>query len=148
MARLEEKGLEGIPLGVVGEDEFLEALIPKNAFFVAREKVFFQPPTFADYWMYLARIRWQEEQLVQVYGDLLADQTRTSKGFRGGRFASKLASCRGPFRLLVGLTAAGLRTVVKTACKGRIDRCYRNLGPVRREGRNILSQATRSESAK
>ena len=148
MARLEEKGLEGIPEGVVGEDEFLEALMPQNAFLVAREKVFYEPPTFADYWKWLARIRWQEEQLVQVYGDLLADPTRSSRGSRGGGVASKLASGQGPFRMLIGLTAAGLRTVVKAACKGRIDRCYRNLGPVRREGRNILSRATRSESAK
>ena len=148
MARLEEKGLEGIPEGVVGEDEFLEALMPQNAFFVAREKVFSEPPKFADFLKYLARIRWQEEQLAEVYGDLLADQTRAPSGFLGGRLASKLASGQGPLRMLIGLTATGLRTVVKVACKGRIDRYYRNLGPVRSEGQDILSEATRSESAK
>ncbi len=148
LAQLEAKGLKGIPEGVAVEDDFLKALVPQNAFFVARQKVFYEPPTFADYWKYLARIRWQEEQLVQFYSDLLADETCSSRGFRGGRLASKLAGGQGPFRMLIGLTAAGLRTVVKAACKGRIDRCYRNLGPVRCDGRDILSHATRAEFTK
>ena len=148
LAQLEEKGLEGIPEGVAVEDEFLKALIPHDAFFVAREKVFYEPPTFADYWKYLARIRWQEEQLFQFYGDLLANQTCSSRGFQGGRLIGKLAGGQGPFRMLIGLSSAGLRTVVKAACKGRIDRSYRGLGPVRRDGQNILSHATRSESTK
>ncbi len=148
MDQLKKKGLEGIPEGVVGEDEFLEALMPQNAFLVAREKVFYKPPTFADYWKWLARIRWQEEQLVQVYGDLLTNQAPSSRGFPGGRLASKLVSGQNPIRMLLGLTATGLRTVVKLVFKARIDRCYRDLGPVRREGQNILSQVTRSGSAK
>jgi glycosyltransferase involved in cell wall biosynthesis len=148
LTRLQEKGLEGIPEGVVGEDEFLEALMPPNTFFVAREKVFFEPPTFADYWKFFARIRWQEEQLVQVYGHLLADDTRSSRSSLRSRLASKLASGQGPSRLLIGLAAAALRTVVNVAYRGRIDRCYRNLGPVGREDRCVLSQATRSESTK
>lgn len=148
IARLREKGLDGIPEGVVGEDAFLGMLMPRDAFLVARESVSCEPPSFDDYWRYLARVRWQEEQLLHVYGDLLGERTGVLRKSCGSRLAGKLASGNGAARMLLGLTSAGLRTIVKAIFKTRIDRAYSELGPVGREGRSILSQATRSGSAK
>jgi hypothetical protein len=147
-ARLEEKGLQGIPEGIVAEDAFLQSLFARDAFLVAREKVFYEPPAFADYWKYLARTRWQVKQLLDVYGDLFAERERGANGGRRTRLAAKLAGGRGPARTLLGLAAAASRTAVKAIFKARIDQCYRKLGPVCREGRNILSHGTRSESVK
>ena len=148
LERLREKGLDGIPEGVVGEDEFLQRLVPANAFLVARQKVFYRPPVLNDYWKYLARMRWQEEQRLKAYGDLFADDKDEPRRFWSGRVAKKLRSGQGLRRTLLGVASSGLRTVVKSVFKAKIDTYYRDLGPVCREGRNILSQATRSESAK
>jgi glycosyltransferase involved in cell wall biosynthesis len=149
MARLKEKGLEGIPQGIVGEDEFLDALMPRHAFLVARERAFYEPPLVADYWKFHARLRWQEEQRIRFYGKLLDDQqTRTSGMSRLHRLARKLTNDQGAARTIFGLMSATMRTAVNLLFRPRINRCYRNLGPVCREGRNILSHATRSESAK
>ena len=120
----------------------------RNAFLVARQKVFYRPPVLNDYWKYLARMRWQEEQRLKAYGDLFADDKDEPRRFWSGRVAKKLLSGQGLRRTLLGVASSGLRTVVKSVFKARIDRYYRDLGPVCREGRNILSQATRSESAK
>ncbi len=148
VARLHEKGLVGIPEGIVGEDEFLGALTPRNAFVVARERVFSEPPILADFWKYLARLRWQEEQINHVYGDLLRDPANESTRSWGRRLRRKLVNDQGAARTLLGIASAGTRTVVKSVFRAKIDRCYRELGPVCPEGRIILSQATRSESAK
>jgi len=147
-ARLQRHSPQGIPEGVVGEDAFLEALLAGGAFLVAREKVYYEPPALSDYWKYLARIRWQESQLREIRGEALGAPAPASNGGGRSRLAAKLAMGQGPLRTLLGLSAAASRTVVKTIFKARIDRCYRNLGPVGREGRNILSHGTRSESAK
>lgn len=101
----------------------------------------------ADYWRYLARIRWQEEQLKQVLGHELIDRAAVSQN-AFVRLASKLTGRQGPTRLMLGLAAAGTRAVVKAVFRSRIDRDYRRLGPISAEGRRILSQATRSQSAK
>lgn len=146
--KMAEKGLDGIPEGVVGEDEFLERLVPANAFLVAHQRVFYQPPVLKDYWKYLARMRWQEEQRLKAYGDLFADDGRGPRRSLGKRVGRKLLSGQRLRRTLLGLASSGLRTIVRSVFKARIDRCYRDLGPVCREGGNILSQATRSESAK
>jgi glycosyltransferase involved in cell wall biosynthesis len=147
-AQLNEKGLDGIPEGVVGEDEFLGALTPQDALIVAREKVYYEPPLFADYCKFLARLRWQEEQRIQIYGGLLDDRSRATGSSGWRRISRKLARRQGLARTLLGLTSVVMRTAVKAVFRSRIDRCYRALGPVCREGRNILSCATRSESAK
>jgi len=148
LVALREKGLDGIPEGVVGEDEFLQSVVPPNRSCVARKRVFYQPPVLRDYWKYLARMRWQEQQRVKAYGDLFADEERAKPRSACRRLASKLLNGQGLRRTLLGLASSGMRTAVKTVFKAKIDRCYRELGPVCREGRNILAQATRSESAK
>lgn len=147
-ARLADLCLQGVPEGIVGEDAFLGLLFPGDMFLVAREKVFYEPPTVADYWKYLARMRWQGEQLTEFYGNLLAERGHGSNGSSRARLAAKLAAGQGLPRTLLGLLAAASRTVVKSLFKAKIDKCYRGLGSVCREGNTILSHSTRSESAK
>lgn len=147
-ARLDVKCPRGIPEGIVGEDAFLESLFTRNAILVAREKVLYEPPAFADYWKYLARVRWQQEQLREVYSGIVDEEESGSNSGWLSRLAAKFALGQSPARTLLGLVAAASRTVVKTFCKARIDRYYRNLGPVCGEGEGILSHGTRSESAK
>lgn len=147
-ARLAEQGLSRIPDGIVGEDEFLEAIVPRDAFAIAPEKVLYEPSTLADYWKYLARMRWQEEQRLRLYGDRILNRTPAAERINGARLSSKLTCSHGLLRTLLGLSSAGLRTVVKSVFRAKIDQCYCKLGPVCCEGQCVLGQDTRSDSAK
>lgn len=140
-------GLEGIPVGVVAEDTFLEKLTPVEHFAIIDHKFFYEPPAWADYWKYLARVRWQDEQLTAMYGNLLAADVKRSQSSMG-RLAVKMLGGRQPGRLLLGLVGTGMRSIVKMLYSRRIIGHYRALGPIVREGRAILSDASRSRSAK
>lgn len=140
-------GLEGIPLGIVAEDTFLQSIVPPERFTLIDEKIFYEPPAIGDYSRYLARIRWQEEQLVQVYGELLTRHSVVKRDL-ASRISAKIRNSSDNYRLLVGGLALVCRSAAKLAFQTRIQKCYAALGPVSRDGRNILSDATRSRSAK
>lgn len=145
---LRKKNLTGIPSGIVGEDLFLQLLIPPEKFFVIRNKVFYEPPALVDYWRYLARVRWQEEQLCVGFGIFFADRLLDEGGNLYSRIWGKFVASESLWRLFLGIISTMCRIVVKTIFRKKIYRHYRVLGTVSREGGEILSRATRSQSAK
>ncbi|MEN8258763.1 MAG: glycosyltransferase [Thermodesulfobacteriota bacterium] len=142
-----QRNIDGIPSGVTGDDTFLQLVVPPDRFSIISHRVYYEPPELEDYWKYLARIRWQEEQLFTVFSALFTGPGREEKAF-GVRMKEKIAGRQGAGRLLLGLMAGGARSVMKTVFRKKIDGCYRALGPVGNEGGNVLSRATRSQSAK
>lgn len=142
-----QRNISGIPPGVTGDDTFLQLVVPPDKLSIISYRVYYEPPELEDYWKYLARIRWQEEQLFTVFGALFAGAGRQKKSFVS-RMKKKLSGSQRLDRLLLGLMASGVRTVVKSAFKKKIADCYQTLGPVGNDGGNILSRATRSQSAK
>lgn len=142
-----QRHIAGIPPGVTGDDTFLQLVVPPDKLSIISYRVYYEPPELEDYWKYLARIRWQEEQLYTIFGALFAGTGRQKKSFVA-RMKEKVAGSQRLDRMLVGLMAGGVRFVVKSAFKKKIAHCYQALGPVGNEGGNILSQATRSQSVK
>lgn len=147
LLEMQAKALDGIPLGIVGEDAFLEQLVPADKFNIIAHKVYYEPPILADYWKYLARMRWQEEQLAGLYHNLLCKQAYLKQGILV-RVGKKKPMDQSVKRFLLGVAASGLRCVVKAMFRGRINRCYGAMGLVNKDGKNILSEASRSSSAK
>ncbi|NLS95787.1 MAG: glycosyltransferase [Planctomycetaceae bacterium] len=143
---LKERELDGIPSGIVGEDAFVQTLVPRTAFRVTEQRVFYEPPALSDYYKYLARIRWQNEQLA-YYRDELGDPVR-KKSSTVQRLREKLSATRRFTRLIEGAMSTATRRIVTAANRRRIDNLYRKLGPVRREGQEILGSSTRSISTK
>ncbi|MBU0681024.1 MAG: glycosyltransferase [Proteobacteria bacterium] len=142
-----KRNISGIPNGVTADDTFLQLLVAKEHFHIIRHRVFYEPPQLSDYWKYLARIRWQEEQLAKIFGGVLAGQDKQDNTF-AERCRAKFAGNQVGGRLLLGLVAATLRTVMKAFYVKKIEGCFQALGPVGNEGGNILSRSTRSQSAK
>jgi len=143
-----ELGLSGLPEGIAGDDAFIDQLVPRDRFLLVDKKVKYQPPTFEDYFRYLGRIRWQNEQ-ISLFN---ARQQRSDKAKApAGRLTSlqeKLKTSRHPKRLVIGAATATLRMLFKTLNRKRIEAAYRNIGPVETDGAWVLSQATRSSSVK
>lgn len=143
---LKERELDGIPSGIVGEDAFVQTLVPRTAFRVVDQRVFYEPPALSDYWKYLARIRWQNEQLAYYQADFGDPVRRKSSILQ--RLRQKLSATRRLTRLIEGTISTATRWVVTVVNRRRIDEQYRKLGPVRREGQEILGRSTRSISTK
>lgn len=146
-AEFHNKGIMGLPLGIVAEDMFLQYLTPPGRFTIIPSKVFYEPPSLSDYWKYLARMRWQDEQLALMFADLFAAKVQETQSCVG-KLAEKMRGTQEPARLLLGLVAVGMRCVMKWIFRSRIIQYYRTLGPVSKEGRTILSEASRAISAK
>lgn len=144
---LKKRNIAGIPLGIVAEDAFLQLLVPTELFSIIHHKVYYEPPSLADYWKYLARIRWQNEQLTAMYGNLFNGSAFTSQGFFI-QAVEKIPAGQNIKRLLLGSAAVGLRYLIKAMFRARITKYYMAMGPVNKEGGNILREASRSSSAK
>lgn len=144
---LRKTGISGMPLGVVAEDMFLEQLVQPDKFLIIDYKVFYEPPNLSDYYKYLARMRWQEEQLVKMYGNIFGAKTFFSWRKITGLMEKKAFS-QGIQRLLLGIVTTGLRCTLKILLKGKIAGHYRAMGPVSMEGEKILSEVSRSSSTK
>ena len=143
-----ELGLTGLPEGIAGDDAFIDQLVPRDRFVLVDKKVKYQPPTFEDYFRYLGRIRWQNEQIRQ-YNE--RQQRQHNAKAPTGRLTSlqdKLKTSRHPTRLLIGAITTALRLIFKALYKNRIEAAYRQIGPVQTDGAWVLSQATRSSSVK
>jgi hypothetical protein len=143
MRLLREHSLSGLPDGLVGEDCFLQYLVPRDKFWVIKNKVYYDPPTFADYFRYLARLQWQEEQISKHYGGIV--QSVTINTLR--RFKEKIFSTQSVFHF-VGLCSAPLRFLVKALFRKQVAEAKDTLGRATVDGSSILSQASRSQSTK
>jgi len=139
--------LPGIPDGIVGEDYFLSVLLPGENFTVIKKKCYYEPPVFNDYQKYLARIRWQEEQIAYVCKKRLASSVEKQKKLID-IINKKITYYQGPVRLLIGFMSATMRYAFIFFYRKKIYQYYQALGPVVYQGESILSSATRSSSAK
>lgn len=144
----EKRNISGIPEGIVGEDLFIELLVPETNFAIVEKKCFYEPPTIEDYQKYLARIRWQEEQLSSFFGDIFPDSLANGHRELSTVLKKKFLYYQGVGRLLFGGGAASMRYVFTLLYRKRINRYYQSLGPVVEHGEDVLGTATRSNSAK
>ncbi len=140
-------GLNGIPQGIVGEDAFLDRLISRRNFYLVKSRVFYEPPVFVDYIPYLARLRWQNEQIDSFFHKVQSKEFQREE--RGGlrKIVEKIRHGK-PRQLVLGGSMAILKTLFKWVFASRINAAYQKLGPVVDDGSWVLSKATRSESVK
>jgi glycosyltransferase involved in cell wall biosynthesis len=142
-AKLQARNLSGIPAGVTGEDYFLERLITPKEFYISACQNFYEPPTLKDYVRYLARIKWQTEQMEMVLGP-----NRDLEMPKAKLILRKLTGHKNILYLFFSIPAVGLRLLFKTINSRKINRVYRELGPVVLNGEAVLTKATRSHSTK
>ncbi len=140
---LAAKGFTGMPAGITGEDCFLEALLAPNQLLISKCKTYYEPATFKEYFRYLARLRWQNEQRWMVYGiKPAARPTLASK------FTHKVLASKDFGYLLVSVPAVVMRIGFKALFARKIGAIYQSLGPVSRDGASVLNSLTRSNSTK
>ena len=137
----------GLPEGIVGEDLFIERLTPRGSLAVVKEKCFYDPPKIPDYLRYLARIRWQGEQILAFEKQHAAFPRVPAHGFLE-KMKDKLSQIDSPQRLFIGTVAAIMRHCFVLFHRKKINHYKQALGPVRLQGEGILSNATRSFSTK
>lgn len=144
----EKHSLTGIPDGIVGEDFFIELLVPKQNLAIAGKKCFYEPPSIEDYLKYLARIRWQGEQVTSIFGSFFPDSLMDEKRNLFVVLKRKLSYYQGMGRFFHGILAATMRYAFNFIYRKKINMYYQLLGPVSHQGGTVLSNATRSQSAK
>ncbi len=143
----ERQRIDGIPIGIVGEDYFLEKMVPQRQFKIVNEKSYYNPPQFDEYLRYLARMKWQEKQLALVsdglfHGFASAGNNLLLRVFR------KLKSSQVFWNFPVCVFSSMSRFIVKSFFKQKIQNYYIQLGAVGEDGQEILCKATRSVSTK
>ena len=140
-------GILGLPKGIVAEDVFIESLVHEKKIYVTNTKVYYEPPKFDDYLKYLARLRWQDEQLKLVYAEYFQSHF-VQKVYWQRSFLKKMSKSNNIGRLFIGMISTAMRYSVKFLFKKKIDTLYKWLGPVGEQGDSILSCVTRSLSSK
>lgn len=137
-----QKGFQGLPAGVAGDDAFLHYLVAPDRLIVSETRSAYTPPDFEDYCRYLARIRWQNEQIRRCWGDIVPEQSWTEL------LALKVRMCNDFGRVPVAALAVLTRCLFKLANAARLRRHLEAIGPVRTDGAAVLSDATRSFSTR
>lgn len=146
--RFKSKKLEGIPKGVAGEDAFLDSLLPSTNVKFLNHAVYYRPPSLDDYYRYLARIRWQNEQLEKFYSDFSTTQDSWHSPSMIDKLVQKVQGEYSWGEKIIRFSGTCLRLAFKRVKYKTILREYRKLGIVRKDGINILGDATRSRSVK
>jgi len=139
---LEQKGFVGIPSGVAGEDAFLDYIVGTDRLIVSEFYSAYIPPDLSDYCRYLARIRWQNEQIRQCWKDIATNYGSLK------RFIDKMKRIRSGRRVFVACFAVSARYLYKLIFSSQIEKEYRNIGNVRIDGAEVLRDSTRSQSTK
>jgi glycosyltransferase involved in cell wall biosynthesis len=137
-------GLTGMPAGLVAEDGFLERIIGRME--IVPYRVFYEPPSINDYLRYLARIRWQNEQL-DLIGHGLEISWKKEESFLY-RFIEKIKAVHSVRSFVLGALGSSARFLFKKIYAGKIAAYYHELGPVVMEQVDVLNLKTRSESTK
>jgi len=140
---LSRKGYSLLPEGVTGEDGFLQFILDKGQLTIADCVSFYEPPDIPDYLRYLARIRWQNDQLMLLLGAIPGQGQGVI-----GKLLFKIKKTEDLKYLLLSSSAFLTKFVFKFMFRTRIDRIYRSLGPVTGDGAMILCRLTRSTSTK
>jgi hypothetical protein len=144
MELLSQAGYDGLPPGVTGEDGFLNLLVGLDRLLVSECRAAYKPPNLADYCRYLARIRWQNEQLAL----LLPFTYPPSPWSVFKRVVRKVRRAPNKFHVAGAIPGVVLKHAFKLFAAPQIRRAYRALGPVGKNGAEVLSIATRAASAK
>lgn len=139
---LAEKGFAGLPLGVTGEDAFLDYLVGPERLLLSEVTSAYTPPNLSDYCRYLARIRWQNEQIRHCWGNVVPKSRSLT------RFRDKVLRIRRLGRLFVASLAVAARSLYKICYACQIAEHYRMIGPLRESGAEVLRDGTRSLSTK
>lgn len=140
--RLQQYGLSALPRGVVGEDAFIEHLLENHELFISKSFIFYEPADFHDYFRYLARLRWQNEQINIFYKSENKNNNFITKIF------TKIMSVKNPIYLIISIPASLSRILFKWIFRKKIESIYKQLGTVTIDGEQILSGKTRSNSSK
>jgi glycosyltransferase involved in cell wall biosynthesis len=140
---LRKKGFNGIPSGVTGEDVFLESILDEGQLHISNCRTFYEPPSLKDYLRYLARIRWQNEQIRLILGPHIGDDRGIFE-----KLIRKFRLCNKWEYICISSLAVVLKYLFKMLFFRKIRCIYENLGPVRTDGANILQSLTRSGSTK
>lgn len=143
-----ELGTTGLPEGIAGDDAFIDQLVPRDRFKLVDVRVKYQPPTLTDYYRYLARIRWQNEQISHFARTKSWAKRSKAKNGRITSLTEKLKTNRPAHRIATGVLTTAIRITFKAWNKNRIAVAYDELGTVGDNGASVLSQATRSVSVK
>ena len=141
-------GLQGLPEGVVGDDAYLDNLVPRNRFACINSKVTFKPPNLIDYCRYRARLKWQDEQMQLYFRAKKVDKNTLIHNSLLQKIKRKIYGSKNLFRFMLGGAAATTRVIFITLAKYKIENEYKKLGVVTTEGSHILSDATRLTSTK
>lgn len=141
--KLKLKNLSGIPMGVTGEDYFLEHLVESHEFYMSHCKNFYEPPTMSDYIRYLARIKWQNQQMKMIAGE-----HRDASLSKGELIVRKFTGHKNYSYLFISIPAVITRAIFKKLFSSKIASAYEKLGPVVLNGEQILTSKTRSHSTK
>jgi len=144
-----KQNLSGIPLGVVAEDGFVQRLVPASQFKIIDKKCFYEPPSIQDYLKYLARVRWQKEQIERYFKDQLPDFTAfgEQKLFPLASVIERWQASESKLRFFQGVFVALVRRVYHLFTKSKVEEYYKAIGPIIIKGSGVLRD-TRSESAK
>jgi len=139
---LEQKGFTALPEGVAGEDAFLDYLVGPERLIVSAARAAYLPPSLSDYCRYLARIQWQNEQIRLCWQNIAPEYDSLL------RVANKIKRISSLRRLCVAGLAVTARHLYRLLLSSRIATHYRNIGPLRVNGAEVLRDATRSLSTK
>lgn len=135
--------LTGIPDFIIGEDFFLNYCLNKDQLFIHKDKVFYEPPQFKDYKKYLARIKWQKDQIAKTMPQ--DEQNQNQRIWL--RIMMKLKGMRNPLRFSIGCVSSSVRSLYKLIYRDEIDLIYKSLGSNFFDGNFVLLE-TRSTSTK
>jgi len=136
------QGFDGLPLGLVGEDRFIQLLVGDSKIIYANCYSLYEPPDLNDYCRYLARIKWQNEQL-QLY--FTHDVTHKITFVK---FINKIV-CYDNIKLLcISIFSVCFRFSFKLLYKNKINKIYNQLGNISKAASPILQDLTRSKSVK
>jgi glycosyltransferase involved in cell wall biosynthesis len=147
-SKLLSQGFQMIPEEIVCEDGFLEFILDPHEMIVSEALVFYTPGNISDYIRYLARIRWQNEQLKHILGAKLFQQTPSHSSPLQKLIRKWNATRKERTYFALALFAVAGRLFFKFLFGKRITRAYRELGSVMDKGSTVLTQQTRSKSTK
>ncbi len=120
---LQEFGWSGLPPGVTGEDCFLDRIVGGDKLRIADCRSFYEPPDFRDYFTYLARIRWQNEQL-----NLFIPESNQRKKGNFQRLTRKVGQAAGTGDLTPFSFGPGRAVCVLLFARPMISRAYKDTG--------------------
>jgi glycosyltransferase involved in cell wall biosynthesis len=139
--------LQGIPIGITGEDDFLDMMLGRQQLLFIDLPFYYVPPTVSEYCSLLARFKWQSRQLDAYYQNYY-HRDKAGKNSFARRALMKLQTRPTDINWFPGLPAMLARLVFFAFLYPLISKRFAELGTIRKDGSHVLSDASRSQSAK